>query len=194
MHAYGIQSVIIAQVYRLSAVHWQVTRYSLSTGLFNPVLCVSRDKKIAYQIVSFNSCQAWKKIIVPLHLVTSTGFWKAKLEYSKYDIEIWFIFLNKGGGPPTDCNWHPPVWFGMLRTLVSMHLAMRVNAFGFTANTHVNASHAQNSLVQFFTISSDDVYSSLHLSEIDFQTSHSRTHKTIWTNKDRKTDKCSRYR
>ena len=36
-----------------------------------------------------------KKNDSPLHLVTSTGFLKAQLQnYSKYGIEICFIFLN----------------------------------------------------------------------------------------------------
>ena len=52
-----------------------------STGLFNPVLSVSAneiafDKKLANQSVSFNWCLAWKNIILPLHLVTSTGFFE----------------------------------------------------------------------------------------------------------------------
>ena len=48
---------------------------------------ISFDKKLANRIVSFNWCLAWKNIILPLHLVTSTGFLKAYLEYySNYDI------------------------------------------------------------------------------------------------------------
>ena len=106
--------------------------------------------------------------------------------FMRYLDEIlwWFII---GGFLPQRCIWHPPVWLGLSRKVVSMHLALRVNAFGFTANTRVNASHAQNLLIHFCTVSSGDVYSSSHWSEIDFQTSQSLTHKTVLTNSDRKT-------
>ena len=57
----------------------------------------------------------------------------------------------------------------------------------FTANTRANASHTKNLLIHFCTVSSGDVYSSSHWSEIDFQTWQSLTHKTILTNSDRKT-------
>ena len=64
-----------------------LTRYSVSGNE------ISFDKKIADQIVSFNWCSACLTIIISPHLVTSTGFLKAKLEfYSKYGIVIWFIF------------------------------------------------------------------------------------------------------
>ena len=37
-------------------------------------------KKIANQIVSFNSCQNWENIILPLHMVNSTCFFEGLIE------------------------------------------------------------------------------------------------------------------
>ena len=59
-----------------------------------------------------------------------------------------------------------------------MHLALRVNAFGFAGNTNINASYAQNLFVNFFMVSRDQTYSS-SLSDIDFSTSNSRTKKKL---------------
>ena len=72
---------------------------SESTGLFNPVLCVSQWN-LFWQKISQSDCVFQIRLGLeendsPLHLVTSTGFLKALLEnYSKYGIEICFIFLN----------------------------------------------------------------------------------------------------
>ena len=126
---------------------------------------------------------------VPLALEPGVQFdilFETSVFFMRYLDEIlwWFII---GGFLLQRCIWHPLVWLGLSRKVVSMHLALRANAFGFTANTRVNASHAQNLLIHFCTVSSGDVYSSSYWSEIDFQTSQSLTHKTILTNSDRKT-------
>ena len=73
---------------------------SESARLFNPVLSVSGndiafDKKLANQIVSFNSCQDWENIILPLHMVNSTGFFEGLIEVL---FKLWHLdmiyFLN----------------------------------------------------------------------------------------------------
>ena len=61
-----LNSVIIVQVYRLSVVHCQVTRYSHRVPGYLTWYSVSAnevsfDKKTANQIVSFKSCYARKK-------------------------------------------------------------------------------------------------------------------------------------
>ena len=71
---------------------------SESTGLFNPVLCVSQWY-IFWQKIGISDCVFQIRLRLeqnysPLHLVvTLTGFLKAWLEnYSNYDIEICFFF------------------------------------------------------------------------------------------------------
>ena len=64
--------ILTTQVYRLSAVNCQVTWYSQRVpGYVTRYSCVSNefsvDKKSAIQIVSLNSCEGRKKLILPLH-------------------------------------------------------------------------------------------------------------------------------
>ena len=92
--------LIIAQVYRLSAVHCQMTRYSQRVPGYLTRYSVSAneisfDKRISQCDCVFQIRLGLEENDSPLHLVTSTGFLKALLDnYSKYDIEICFIFLN----------------------------------------------------------------------------------------------------
>ena len=92
--------IIIAQVYRLSAVHCQKTRYSQRVPGYSTRYSVSAneitfDKKISQWDSVFQIRLGFEENDPPLHLVTSAGFLKALWEnYSKYDIEICFIFLN----------------------------------------------------------------------------------------------------
>ena len=77
----NVLSYIIAQVYRLSAVHWQMTRYSQRVPGYLTRYSVSAneisfDKKSANQIV-FQIRLGLEENDSPLHLVTSTGFLKA---------------------------------------------------------------------------------------------------------------------
>ena len=66
-----------------------LTRYSVSANE------ISFDNKISQSDCVFQIGLGMEENYSPLHLVTSTGFLKAYLEnYSKYDIEICFIFLN----------------------------------------------------------------------------------------------------
>ena len=66
-----------------------LTRYSVSANE------ISFDKKNQPMRLCLQIRLGLEESDSPLHLVTSTGFLKAQLEdYSKYDIEICFIFLN----------------------------------------------------------------------------------------------------
>ena len=66
-----------------------LTRYSVSANE------ISFDKKISQSDCVFQIRLGLEENDSPLHLVTSTGFLKASLEnYSKYGIEMCFIFLN----------------------------------------------------------------------------------------------------
>ena len=131
---------------------------------------------------------------------SSPGTWtRCSIWYIIWNVCIFYeiswgvlMLVHYRGLPPTgwlrpiwytchEVNWNPPVWLGLSRKVVSMHLDLRVNAFGFTANTSVNASHAQNVLVQFFTVSSDDAYSSYPQNNFNKQGPQNR-------------DKCSRHR
>ena len=56
---------------------------------------ISFDNKISQSDCVFQIRLGMEENYSPLHLVTSTGFLKAQLDnYSKYDIETCFIFLN----------------------------------------------------------------------------------------------------
>ena len=82
---------IIAQVYRLSAVHCQVTRFSQRVPGYLTRYSVSADeisfdKKISQSDCLSTDVRPWITLL-PLHLVISTGFMKAKWDYySKYDV------------------------------------------------------------------------------------------------------------
>ena len=92
--------LIVAQVYRLSAVDCQMTRYSQRVPGYLTRYSVSANetsfgKKISQSDCAFQIRLGLEENDSPLHLVTSTGFLKARLvNYSKYDIEICFICLN----------------------------------------------------------------------------------------------------
>ena len=70
---------------------------SESTGLFSLVLCV-RQLNLSWQKISHSDCvfqliSGLEETYCPSPFGDLEGFLKAKLEYySKYDIEIWFIF------------------------------------------------------------------------------------------------------
>ena len=73
---------IIAQVYRLLAVHCQMTRYSQRVpGYLTPYSVsaneISSDKKISQWDFVFQISLGLEENDSPLHLVTSTGFLKA---------------------------------------------------------------------------------------------------------------------
>ena len=73
---------IIAQVYRLSAVHCQMTRYSQGVPGYLTRYSVSAneisfDKKISQSNCVFQIRLGLEENDSPLHLVTSTGFLKA---------------------------------------------------------------------------------------------------------------------
>ena len=73
---------IIAQVYRLSAVHCQMTRYSQRVPGYLTRYSVSAneisfDKKISQSDCVFQIRLGLEENDSPLHLVTSTGFLKA---------------------------------------------------------------------------------------------------------------------
>ena len=83
-----------------------LTRYSVSANE------ISFDKKISQWDCVFQIRLGLQENDSPLHLVTSSGFLKAKLEnYSKYDIEICFIFLN-------DISLAPKMWICIIALLV----------------------------------------------------------------------------
>ena len=89
------ENLSIAQVCRLSAVQFQVAQVG-EYLFFNPVISVSQWnhfwRKSSQSDCVFQLMLALENCILPLHLVTSISFLKAKLEfYSKYDIEIPFI-------------------------------------------------------------------------------------------------------
>ena len=72
-------SSILAQVYRLSAVHWQMTRYSQRVPGYLIWYSVSAneisfDKKISQSDCVFQIRLGLEENDSPLHLVTSTGF------------------------------------------------------------------------------------------------------------------------
>ena len=76
------QFSIIAQVYRLSAVHCQMTRYSQRVPGYLTRYSVSAneisfDKKISQSDCVFQIRLGLEDNDSPLHLVTSTGFLKA---------------------------------------------------------------------------------------------------------------------
>ena len=76
------QWVIIAQVYRLSAVHCQMTRYSQRVPGYLTRYSVSAneisfDNKISQSDCVFQIRLGMEENYSPLHLVTSTGFLKA---------------------------------------------------------------------------------------------------------------------
>ena len=76
------QLVIIAQVYRLSAVHCQMTRYSQRVPGYLTRYSVSAneisfDKKISQWDCVFQIRLGLQENDSPLHLVTSSGFLKA---------------------------------------------------------------------------------------------------------------------
>ena len=76
------QIYIIAQVYRLSAVHCQMTRYSQRVPGYLTRYSVSAneissDKKISQWDCVFQIRLGLEENVSPLHLVTSTGFLKA---------------------------------------------------------------------------------------------------------------------
>ena len=76
------QSIIIAQVYRLSAVHCQMTRYSQRVPGYVTRYSVSAneisfDKKISQSDCVFQIRLGLEENDSSLHLVTSTGFLKA---------------------------------------------------------------------------------------------------------------------
>ena len=103
---YPIQIVIIAQVYRLSAVHCQMTRYSQRVPGYLTRYSVSAneisfDNKISQSDCVFQIRLGMEENYSPLHLVISIGFLKAYLEnYSKYDIEMCrFFFKWHQSGP-----------------------------------------------------------------------------------------------
>ena len=73
--------LIIAQVYRLSAVHCQMTRYSQRVPGYLTRYSVSAneisfDKKICQWDCVFQIRLGLEENDFPLHLVTSTGFWR----------------------------------------------------------------------------------------------------------------------
>ena len=75
-------SSIIAQVYRLSAVHCQMTRYSQRVPGYLTRYSVSAneisfDKKISQWDCVFQIRLGLQENDSPLHLVTSSGFLKA---------------------------------------------------------------------------------------------------------------------
>ena len=77
-----MQFHIIAQVYRLSAVHCQMTRYSQRVPGYLTRYSVSAneissDKKISQWDCVFQISLGLEENDSPLHLVTSTGFLKA---------------------------------------------------------------------------------------------------------------------
>ena len=74
--------VFIAQVYRLSAVHCQMTRYSQRVPGYLTRYSVSAneisfDNKISQSDCLFQIRLGMEENYSPLHLVTSTGFLKA---------------------------------------------------------------------------------------------------------------------
>ena len=69
------RKVIIAQVYRLSAVHCQMTRYLTRCSVSANE--ISFDKKISQWDCVFQIRLGLEENDSPLHLVTSTGFLKA---------------------------------------------------------------------------------------------------------------------
>ena len=76
------ESTIIAQVYRLSAVHCQMTRYSQRVPGYLTRYSVSAneisfDKKISQWDCVFQIRLGLQENDSPLHLVTSSGFLKA---------------------------------------------------------------------------------------------------------------------
>ena len=76
------ESFIIAQVYRLSAVHCQMTRYSQRVPGYLTRYSVSAneisfDNKISQSDCVFQIRLGMEENYSPLHLVTSTGFLKA---------------------------------------------------------------------------------------------------------------------
>ena len=92
--------LIIAQVYRLSIVHCQMTRYYQRVPGYLARLSVSSDeisfdKKYPIRLCLSNQGRPGKKYS-PLHLGTSAVFSKALSEYYwKYDIEMFYF-----------CKWH----------------------------------------------------------------------------------------
>ena len=82
LHVSNVFLYIIAQVYRLSAVHFQMTRHSQRvpgylTGYSVSANEISLDKKISQWDCVFQIRLGLKENDSPLHLVTSTGFLKA---------------------------------------------------------------------------------------------------------------------
>ena len=78
----GMQTNIIAQVYRLSAVHCQMTQYSQRVPGYLTRYSVSAneisfDNKISQSDCVFQIRLGMEENYSPLHLVPSTGFLKA---------------------------------------------------------------------------------------------------------------------
>ena len=101
----------------MSSVHCQMTWYSHRVPGYLTQYSVSAnetsfDKKISQSDRVFQIRLGLEENDFPFQLVTSTGFLKAQLvNYSKYDIEICFMFLN-------DISLAPKIWICIIAVLV----------------------------------------------------------------------------